>query len=49
MDDIQEKIEDFVVDIDDKVFSVDLEPGCFIRLELGMDRYSGDPSYMSPW
>ena len=49
LDGLSEQIEDFVVDIDDKVFSVDIEPGCFIRLELGMDRFSGDPSYNLPW
>ena len=37
------------VEVDDTTFAVHLEPGCRVRLEIGMERYSGDPSYQLPW
>ena len=43
------QIEAFSVDVDDTTFAVRLEPGCRVRLELGMERYSAVPSYRLPW
>lgn len=46
---VAEQIEVFSVEVDDTTFAVHLEPGCRVRLEIGMERYSGDPSYQLPW
>jgi hypothetical protein len=35
--------------VDDVHFTVRLEPGSQVRLELGMERFVGDPSYRQPW
>jgi hypothetical protein len=46
---VADQIESFNDDIDDSKFALHLEPGCRVRLELGMQRYVEDPSYRLPW
>ena len=43
------QLQDRTVEVNDNQFSVRLQPGARIRLDLGMDRFVNDPSYASPW
>jgi len=37
------------VEVDGRHFSVQLEAGAEIRLDLGMERFVNKPSYAMPW
>jgi len=46
---VQGQLEDRTVEVDDRQFSVHLEAGAEIRLDLGMKRFVNKPSYAMPW
>jgi hypothetical protein len=46
---LQGQVEERHLDINAKHVLVDLEPGCLVRLELGMERWVNTPSYTHPW
>ncbi|MDP6596802.1 MAG: hypothetical protein QGI86_13140 [Candidatus Poribacteria bacterium] len=46
---IQGQIEDKAVEVNDRYFTVHLEAGAEIRLDLGMERFVNSPSYALPW
>ena len=43
------QLEDKTAEVNDKYFSVRLEAGTQIRLEIGMERFVNDPTYGLPW
>lgn len=46
---IQTQLDDHTTDIGDRHFTVNLAAGSSIRLDLGMERFVNDPSYVLPW
>ena len=46
---IQGQLEDKAVEVNDRYFTVHLEAGAEIRLDLGMERFVNSPSYALPW
>ena len=46
---VGDQLEEVSTQVDDTRFAVRLEPGSQVRLDLGMERFVGDPSYGQPW
>ena len=46
---IQGQLEDRVVEVNDRQFTLGLAPGAGICLDLGMERFVNEPSYSLPW
>ena len=46
---VQGQLEDRMVEVNDRHFTVHLEAGAAIRLDLGMERFVNNPSYALPW
>jgi len=46
---VEAALEEQVVEVNDKHFTVRLAPGTGITLDLGMERFVNDPSYAPPW
>ena len=46
---VGDQLEEVSTQVDDMRFAVRLEPGSQVRLDLGMERFVGDPSYGQPW
>ena len=46
---VQGQLEDRVVEVKDRQFTLSLAPGAGIRLDLGMERFACEPSYSVPW
>ena len=46
---VANEIEERAVSVDDRCFSVRLQPGAQVRLDLGMRRFANQPTYALPW
>ena len=46
---VQEQLEDKTVAVQGRHFTVCLQAGAAIRLDLGMERFVNKPSYAPPW
>ena len=46
---VQGQLEDRVVEVKDRQFTVGLAPGAGVRLDLRMERFASEPSYSLPW